>query len=212
MSITTDKIYRICVCSYNDTFRCGNHLDSYESIHIDDIQWKKVKSIRSAHGGLVDKIVSENIVNFVKQTTQLIFLDTNPTDAFKYCSTDTRFISTSNVRTIPTEIINNKNITQYKFLRCNSSAKVYTEIFNFLPEHLEILEIYYNANDTMFESFLTTNFNLPLLLKKIILDFRTDYGSYKKYMNVVKELTDKLYNKIKIPFGCELLINIQSDN
>lgn len=209
--IKTDKYYRICACDYKMEYSYGCcHRKNEEYVRIEDINWEKVTKIISSHGSSIDKIINEHISNFVKKTQMLIFFETNPTDAFKYCSTDNRFISTTNVRTIPTEITNNKKITQYKFCRCNSSGLVQTEIFNFLPEHLEVLEIYYNLTDFLIEFFLNTNLNLPLNLKKIILDFRTNYPHKNLFINK-NYIISKLYEKIKIPFGCELFINIERD-
>ena len=210
--IKTDKYYGICVCYYENKFNYCDHCNNLEYVRIEDINWEKVTKITSSHGknSSIDKIINKSIGNFVKKTEKLIFIETNPTDAFKYCSIDNRFISTSNVRTIPTEITNNEKITQYKFCGCNSSTLVQTEIFNFLPGHLEVLEIYYNLSDFLIEFFLTTNLNLPLNLKKITLDFRTNYPHQILFIKK-NYIISKLYEKIKIPFGCELFINIERD-
>jgi hypothetical protein len=122
---------------------------------------------------------------------------------------DNKFISTSDTQKIPTEIIDNQFIVHYKYLRNNSSRKDQTDIFNCLPNHLEVLEIYYNNANFLIEFFLTSNLNLPMNLKRFVLDFKEKWGSPASYVCTdTQELIDKLYAKIKIPFGCELLINI----
>jgi hypothetical protein len=189
-------------------------LGNQNELHINNVDWSKVDAIQSSYGGKIDNILNANIVNYVKQSPKLTYLCTNPSDIFTWCVVGNKFISTSNVKTIPQSIIDNQDITHYKFLRCNTSRKYQLEIFNFLPPHLEELEIYWNVYECLIDYFLLNGLNLPFGLKKFTLSFRTNYDvdEYLGIDNKTKdEVIELMYAKMKIPFGCELLINIQNE-
>lgn len=176
-------------------------------IHIDNINWSKVTSIKLSMLGMfyndiypVNKFVELNINKILKLSPNLTHL--NLLSRFGgYCYNNI-FIAGNNKKIINCAIINT-NITIYKLIESNIDQKNKCFILNNLPLYLEELYIYWNANDWLIYVLLN-NFNFPVNLQKIILKMETDSIEY-----TTKSFINNLHNKLKIPFNCNLQIDIK---
>ena len=173
-------------------------------IHVDNVDWSKVTKIKLGmfYNDIdpVNKFVKLYINKILKLSPNLTHLDLLSRFG-GYCYNNI-FIAGNNKKIINCTIINT-NITIYKLIESNIDQKNKCFILNNLPLHLEELYIFWNANDWLIK-ILLNNFNLPVNLQKIILKMET--GSVKY---TTESFINNLHNKLKIPFNCNLQIDIK---
>lgn len=177
---------------------------SKDKIHIDKVNWSRVSKIKFDEDKfcLVNKFLDKNIKDIIELSPNLTHL--NLLKKFPGHFYDNIFIVGNDKEFFNCTITNTK-ITVYKLVESNISKKNKYFILNNLPVHLEQLYIFWNADDWLITHFIS-QLNLPVSLKKIVLQMEAPLYC-EKYTT---ELFIKyLYDKLKIPFNCNLQINIK---
>lgn len=200
MSIKINEIYY--VLSFDKIRR--NYYCSKEIIHINKVNWSRVSKINFNEEKLygVNNFLDKNINDIIELSPELTHL--NLLKKFRGHCYNNIFIVGNDIGFFNSTISNTK-ITIYRLVECNISKKNKYFILNNLPLQLEELYIFWNANDWLI-THLISQLNLPINLKKIILQMEAPLYCE----NFATELFIKyLYDKLKIPFNCNLQINIK---
>ncbi len=203
----------VCLCNYSYIVDCGCSKWSWlymecRKISFCDLELSEINHLYSHLDPNTEgyiHFVYENIKDIVVKSTKLSVVNITPVNPFSYCVSHDKFISIKTIKSIPSEVFKDTKIVHYNFLDCivdDVSSSYLTYLLNGLPAHSETLRICCGSEVL---EFAWEKCNLPIGLKKMTLVITK---LSKKNEDILKQQIKMLHGSIKIPFGCNLFINI----